>query len=268
MKDLTKTQIATFSNFRSLTEEALVENTVPLKGSVNRAIATAEGKTFFLDMMVAASRQSKLNRVLNSLTVFEKTGVTKSNIQKRHFQTKALIFRNSKPAYVFAPRCARMYTTEAYREMRAKATGLKSPEPMFVLSWKAIPSDIQGRLEEQFPRKNEKVTFQPVGIGIVVKKGNAPKKGEKRHQWSRLQFVVLAKYNDQPVILPELIVWDNESHDGLSVIQRLAKVIDAPESATPYWPEAKVEETVEVVEDLEKAANAQVADQNAFDFNF
>jgi hypothetical protein len=265
MKDLTKTQIATFANFRNLVEKSLIENTTALKGSINRAVSTKEGLSFFLDLMIQTSRQSKLNPVLNSLTVFEKTGVTKSNIQKRNFQTKALVFQNGKPAYVFAPRCARMYTTEAYREMRAKATGGLAAEPIFVLSWKAVPSDIQERLTRQFPRKNEKVTFSPVSIGVVVKKGNKPVKGEQRHQWSRLQFVVLAKYNDQPVVLPELIVWDNETHDGETVIQRLGKVIGAPESAIPYWPE---EAEVAQAQELELAANSQVADQNAFDFSF
>ena len=274
--NLTKAQIAIFGEFRNHVEETLKSHTKALKGG-NRVAKDKKAVTFFLDLLTSVSRQSKLNRVLNSQTALDARGYTKSNIQKSRTETRwgkqerVLLTRPDKtPVWAFTPRCAVMYTTEAYRKLRAEEAGLtaKMTETVYVLPWKFLPSDMQERMAQQFPRPTDKSgkaypAFTPVGIGVVVKQGNVV--DGVRRQWARLQFLVLAKYGEKNVVIPDIVIWDKESYDGKSVIQRLAEVTNAPEEIVPYWPEQVAGETEQPVA---QAASTQAVLKSDFDFAF
>jgi hypothetical protein len=272
---LTPAQIAIFGEFRNHIEETLKSHTKGIKGG-NRLAKDKKAVSFFLDLLVNVSRQSKLSRVLNSQKALEERGFTKSNIQKARTttrwgkQVRELVTRpDGSPDYLFTPRCAVMYTTEAYRKLRAEETGSTTPETVYVLPWKYVPSDMQEKMGNQFPRPTSKdgkpyPVFTPVGIGVVVKQGKVV--DGVRRQWARLQFLVLAKYGERSVVIPDIIIWDREACDGKNVIQRLAEVTGAPENVIPYWPEeAEIEQAPAP---LAQAASTQAVLQNDFNFAF
>jgi len=259
MSDLTKTQIARFEIFRTHIEKALSSLCVPVNR--NFVVDDDENVPAFTNILRAVARLSGYNKALNTEKQLDAKGYTKANLVVFNPKTNKPVERNGKPIFRYKARCCRMYTLEAFRALRSEVTGGLADEAVYVLPWEAVSESMQKDIATKFPCKSEQhPAFEAWGIGVIVRKGAKPVSGQTRHQWSRMQFVVLGEYGDRQVAITDAIVWNGETNDDGSPIRRLADATNCPEDIVPIW-NAKVE----TPEELPIAANAQVADQNAFD---
>jgi len=221
MSTLNKKQITSFDTFAKGVKEFLDTGT---KGPKHARFFT-DRKAFgaVWDALIGPptgddmdGRPSALLPVMNNITNLEEKGRTKEVFQLRypekgedgepHPQAGELMFRRNGKAILSRHHCV-MYTTEAYRAKRAEITGLKGKEPVYAITWDAVPSELKGQLASKFPAKKEGYpAFTPVALGFLLKKGAKPKSGEKRHSWAGIDIILGGKYGDQTVVIEGVYV--------------------------------------------------------------
>jgi hypothetical protein len=244
MSNLTNAQIATFDKFAAAVEEYLNEHSEG-KGSTR----LVENKVFG-QIWEACSRKSKLGRVMNNVTFLNENGRTKQQYQIRT-PDGTPCFRPDGTPVMSHRRCV-MYTVEAYREMRRERTGLKTPETFFMVPWEKVPGWLQSQLGSKFPKALDTAPeFTPKQIGILLRKGDKPKSGEKRNTWAGLDFLVVGTYGDDPVVITQAAVQNRP------YIETLAEIVGCD---CPDWGQNDAQEAKE---DLTRAASGLM--QNAID---
>lgn len=252
-KKFTPAQIATFDVFAEAVKTYLDAHS---EGKRNAKLM--ERKAFGA-IFETASRPSMLLPVMNNVTHFTEHGRTKESFQLRygagHPQEGQLQYRPNGTAVMSNRHCV-MYTTDAYREMRAKITGLKSPEPVYFVRWSDVPENIQNRLSKKFPRKGENYPeFTPLQLGITLRSGRQPEKGEKRHKWAGFDFIVVGTYGETNVVITQAAVGKKPC------VAALAEIVGC---ACPDWGQNEAQEKEEATVIALAAASRVADDDSAF----
>jgi hypothetical protein len=156
-------------------------------------------------------RPSMLRSVMNNTVQLQERGYTKEVYQLRYPETKEdgtphpeagkKIYRVNGESVLSKHHCV-MFTKDAFRANRREVTGLKGEEPIYAISWDAVPKDLKQQLAQKFPAKGEEYPkFTPLALGFLLRKGSKPKSGQKRHSWAGIEILVGGKYGDNMVII-------------------------------------------------------------------
>lgn len=263
MSNLTKSQINCFARFALRVEEFLNANSKPTKNG-HRSL-TAK---LFEVIMTICFRPAKLASVQHDGLFLQNMGRTKRCSQLRypevddqgnpHPKAGRVILFNGLPRY--SEPYVQMFTAKVFRAWRTEQTGLETPEPTYLLAWDKLSMAKQQRIAESFPAKEDgKPEFVPQFVSILLRHGNKPEEGEKRHAWQRLMFLVIGRYGEFGLcIIPNAVVWQS------GCIEKLAELIECPKKDIPVWavkPVAKVEQP------LAQVANA-VMTNDGIDYDF
>lgn len=210
MSDLTSSQIETFDRFAIEVAKYLDNNSAVTKNPFLRIVNT----DVFVSIWKTISRPSGLKRVMHTLKNFEEFGRTKRCFQLRDEKDNLLWKDEEQTIPEMSPSCCVMYSGEAYREFRARTTGLKTREVIYAIRWANVPKAWAQRIAHSyFPsvkdyQGNVKPKFLPTHLALVLRKGEKPSKGEKRHNWAGFDFIVTGKYGDDevPVVIRQVSV--------------------------------------------------------------
>jgi len=267
VSNLTPSRIACFDRFAERVEDFLNANSKPSKNGHRSLIAA-----IFEVIVTICFRPTALAPVMHNGVSLQATGMTKRRFQLRAPKTlpngkpnpKAdmLIFDRATGNPVYSKAHAQMYTAKAFREWRATQTGLKTPETVYVVNWDKVSQAKQQGLAKSFPPKRDgKPEFVPQVVGILLRKGNKPAKGEKRHSWQRLMLVVVGKYGEfGTCVIPNAAVWQS------GCVKALGEAIGCPEADIPVWDD---ENEAQFAAQFSKAANAVMeAQRHGIDLDF
>lgn len=244
MSTLTSSQIASFDRFATDITAYLTDNSVATKNDTVRIVR----KNVFIDLWKIVGRPSKLGPVMQTQKFFAENGRTKVNFPLRDENGNVRVDENGET--IFSRKHVVMYRSEVYRQARTEITGLKSPEIFYGILWQDVPSDIQIKIRQfYFPSsKNSKgetlPSFVPFALGLVLRKGSKPSKGEKRHSWAGFDYVVIGHYGDEkiPTVITQVAVANRPY---------LASLAEYAGVSCPDWGQ---DETA--AEDMSVAANA------------
>lgn len=271
MSNLTAAVIACYERFAKRVVDFLNANSVEKK--TKRVI----NPTAFETIVNVAFRPTSLAPVMHNGESLKARGRTKQRFQKRYPKTKPdgtphpqadmLMFtRTGEPLWSLPH--AQMFTAKEFWAWRSEQTGLKSKEATYILSWDKVSEQKRQGLAKAFPPKRDgKPEFVPQVAAILVRKGNKPVKGEKRHAWQRLMLLVVGQYGEfGTCIIPNAAVWCSNAKDTPKEQQTnwlLGKALGIPEKDIPFFePEAEEES-------LAKAANSLMAvQQHGIDIDF
>lgn len=233
---LTEIQIATFDAFANAVEEFLNS----ISDGTMKSSRFVKDKKAFGALWEAISRPSKLAPVMNNTTALAETGSTKSQFQLRT-PDGDLCYRPDGSRVMSRRHCV-MFKSEAYREARTNITGLKTPEVFYYIQWDAAPEWLQKELARKFPKASEgKPSFDPKQVGVLLRKGRKPIKGQKRHNWAGFDYLVTGTYGDDNAVIVQAFVANKP------YVAKLAKVVgtECPDwgqdDATPQEKEEEVQ---------------------------
>jgi hypothetical protein len=221
---LTTSQIASFDLFANNVKSYLDGVSTTTKSKVVRIVE----KATFLDLWKIVARPSKLAPVMQTVQFFEQNGRTKSKFRLRNEDGSLRVDEAGEP--VFSRTHVVMYKAETYRALRSEITGLATPETIYGIMWKDVPSDMQTKLRQfYFPNaKNSKgetlPSFVPQLLGIVLRKGRKPVKGERRHSWAGFDFVIAGFYGTEstPVVITQVSVANKPYLQNLATFAHIA----------------------------------------------
>jgi hypothetical protein len=233
---LTDRQIETFDVFAAAVKDYL-DN---ISDGTMKSSRFVKDKKAFGALWEASSRPSKLAPVMNNLTALEATGSTKSQFQLRTPDGE-LCYRPDGSRVMSRRHCV-MFKAQAYRDARAEITGLKTPECFYYIQWDAAPEWLRTELAKKFPKVSEGVpAFEPKQVGVLLRKGRKPSKGQKRHNWAGFDYLVTGTYGEENAVIVQAFVANKP------YVAKLAEVVgcDCPDwgqnDATPQEKEEEVQ---------------------------
>ncbi len=233
---LTEIQIATFDAFAAAVKDYL-DN---ISDGTMKSSRFVKDKKAFGALWEASSRPSKLAPVMNNITNLEKEGRTKSQFQLRTSKGDPCFRPDDSP--VMSRRHCVMFKSQAYRDARAKITGLKTPECFYYIQWEAAPEWLRTELAKKFPKVSEGVpAFDPKQVGVLLRKGRKPAKGQKRHNWAGFDFLVTGTYGEENAVIVQAFVANKP------YVAKLAEVVGCD---CPDWGQNDVQEKEEEVQPL------------------
>lgn len=220
MSNLNEKQIASFDTFAKGVKECMDANSTGKGGARFFTERISFGMVW--DALIdptfvpksdkdVVGRPSMLRPVMNNTVQLQERGYTKEVFQLRYPDTREdgtphpaagdKIYKLNGEPELSKHHCV-MYTKDAFRQERAGITGLKTDEPIYAITWDAVPKDLKQQIAQKFPAKSEdKPEFKPMALGLLLRKGKKPISGQKRHSWAGIEILVGGKYGEDTVII-------------------------------------------------------------------
>lgn len=255
-KNFTKAQIASFVTFRNEVEEFMNSHSEGTKTFRKMDAPT------FLAVFKVASQPTLLRPVANNVTKLGERGFTKRNSVKRTPQGH--IRYDERGNELRTKDRVVMYTTEAYRETRARVSGLKKTETVYAIRWDEVPVYIQKAISRVFPlSKPEYPAFVPKNLCMVLRHGTK-EDGSARHAWGGFDFCVSGFYGETAVVIPQVAVKRRVKEEG-STTENIARVCNA---TCPDWGQNEEQDASQEQEEAPIATAANVLSLIAEDVGF